>query len=136
MKSFKNILGEEIKTLVSSKQSSETFTQFVIRTPIGLEVPIHQPLEAYNNICIIKDNFEFNRNGPISVLTTGGSICIPSQTAHKYKNISNVIEETIATHVPGGMDIFFDTIASEKLSVFKNSERIKELAQQTSTILI
>jgi len=105
-----HVLGADITIKVSSEEANGAFTVIEGHTPPMEGPPLHRHRDQDEWWYIVEGEYRFEVDGEEIYATAGSTVFAPRGSSHAFQNIGDKPGWTIATFVPGGVDLFFEDI--------------------------
>jgi mannose-6-phosphate isomerase-like protein (cupin superfamily) len=101
------VLGAEVTIKIPSSDTAGRFTVFEGCTPPLHGPPLHRHGEQDEWWYILEGEFRFVVDDEEIHARTGDTVFAPRGSRHTFQNIGATPGRTLATVVPGGLDLFF-----------------------------
>ena len=104
------VLGADLTIKISSRDTNGAFAVFEGHTPPLEGPPLHCHHEHDEYWYIVEGNYRFEVDGEEIYASAGSTVFAPRGSRHTFQNIGSEPGWTIATSVPGGIDLFFEEL--------------------------
>jgi quercetin dioxygenase-like cupin family protein len=107
-----HVLGNEVIIKVSSRDTGGAFAVFEGQTrPLG-GPPLHRHRDQDEYWYILEGEYRFEVDGQEIEARAGDTVFAPRGSRHTFQNIGTTVGRTLTTVVPGGVDLFFEELAT------------------------
>lgn len=105
-----HVLGADLTIKISSHDTNGAFTVFEGHT-LPLEgPPLHRHRDQDEWWYVVEGEYRFEVDGEEIYASAGDTVFAPRGSRHRFQNVGKDRGWTIATFVPGGVDLFFQEI--------------------------
>ena len=105
-----HVLGADLTIKISSEDTNGAFTVLEGRTMPLEGPPLHRHRDQDEWWYIVEGEYRFEVDGEEIYASAGSTVFAPRGSSHTFQNIGSKQGWTIATFVPGGVDLFFEEI--------------------------
>lgn len=106
-----NILGHDVRLMLSKAETGGDGYIFEVNTPAGHGIPPHVHEREDEYIYIVEGTFEVFLNGRTHEAAAGSLLHFPRYIPHGFRNIGSAVGKTIWTITPGAnFESFFDEL--------------------------
>jgi mannose-6-phosphate isomerase-like protein (cupin superfamily) len=105
-----HVLGADLTIKISSADTNGAFTVFEGRTMPLEGPPLHRHCDQDEWWYVVEGEYRFEIDGEEIYASAGSTVFAPRGCRHTFQNIGSERGWTIATFVPGGVDLFFEDI--------------------------
>jgi mannose-6-phosphate isomerase-like protein (cupin superfamily) len=105
-----HVMGEEITIKIASVETGGAFTVIEGRTRPLHGPPLHRHQDQDEWWYVVEGEYRFEVDGEEIFAGPGATVFAPRGSRHTFQNIGTSAGHTIATFVPGGVDLFFEEL--------------------------
>lgn len=102
-----NVFGIQVDILLTCEATGGAFSAYKVHVEPGMGSPYHVHLSDDEAFTVLEGTFEFRRGDAIIELTAGGTVFLPRQIPHYFKNSGTARGVLIGIGTPGGHERFF-----------------------------
>jgi mannose-6-phosphate isomerase-like protein (cupin superfamily) len=107
-----DVLGNEVKIKIASRETDNAFTVFESQTEPLQGPPLHLHRDQDECWYILEGEYRFEVDGQEIYACSGATVFAARGTRHSFQNIGTTPGRMITTVVPGGLDVFFEELAT------------------------
>jgi mannose-6-phosphate isomerase-like protein (cupin superfamily) len=105
-----HVLGADLTIKISSRDTNGAFAVFEGRTAPLEGPPLHRHRDQDEWWYIVEGEYRFEVDGIEIHASAGDTVFAPRGSRHTFQNVGTAPGRTVATVVPGGVDLFFEDI--------------------------
>lgn len=102
-----NVFGIQVDIHLTSEATGGVFSIYRATVEPGMGSPFHVHLADDETFTVVEGTFEFRRGDTVLELTAGGTVFLPRQIPHYFKNIGAERGVLLGINTPGGHENFF-----------------------------
>lgn len=102
-----NVFGVRVDILLTSEATGGAYSIYRVGVEPGTGSPFHVHQADDEGFTVLEGIFEFRRGDTVLELTAGGTIFLPRQVPHYFKNIGSERGVILGINTPGGHERFF-----------------------------
>jgi len=105
-----HVIGEDVTIKISSRETGGAFAVIEGQTRPLHGPPLHLHRDQDEWWYVVEGEYRFEVDGREIIARTGDTVFAPRGSRHTFQNIGTRPGRTIATAVPGGLDLFFEEL--------------------------